>query len=137
MSYYTFNIKIMKKTVKLISNAALLVLMLSLTGCYYDEVIEPAPLPPDFEATFANDIQPIFTANCISCHGGSQEPDLRAGSAYAEIVNGEFIVPNDIEASVLYQRLVGNGALMPPGNSLSTTKINLVKNWIENGALNN
>jgi len=134
MSYYTFNIKIMKKTVKLISKAAVLMLMLSLTGCYYDEVV---PLPPDYEASFANDIQPIFTQNCASCHGGNQEPDLREGSAYAEIVNGEFIVPNDIEASVLYQRLVGNGALMPIGNSLSTTKINLVKSWIENGALNN
>jgi len=127
----------MKKILNLTGKLAVLMLMLSLTGCYYDEVIEVAPLPPEFEASFVNDIQPIFTAKCASCHGGSLTPDLREGNSYDAIVNGVFIVPNDIDASVLYQRLIGNGNLMPPGNPLSTTKINLVKSWIENGALNN
>ena len=127
----------MKKILNLTGKLAVLMLMLSLTGCYYDEVIEVAPLPPEFEASFVNDIQPIFTQSCIACHGGSIIPDLREGNSYDAIVNGEFIVPNDIEASILYQRLIGNGSIMPPGNPLATTDINLVKSWIEDGAPNN
>ena len=124
----------MKKILNLTGKLAVLMLMLSLTGCYYDEVIEIAPLPPGTEVSFANDIQPIFTQSCIVCHGGSISPDLREGNSYDVIVNGVFIVPNDIDASVLYQRLIGNGNIMPPGNPLTTTKINLVKSWIEDGA---
>lgn len=124
----------MKKILNLTGKLAVLMLMLSLTGCYYDEVIEIAPLPPGTEVSFADDIQPIFTQNCIACHGGSISPDLREGNSYDAIVNGVFIVPNDIDASVLYQRLIGNGNIMPPGNPLATTDINLVKSWIEDGA---
>ena len=128
----------MEKIIKTISKLAMLMLMLSLTGCYYDEVIEPTPLPPDFEASFATDIQPIFNQNCIGCHGGAINPDLRSGSSYAALTNGGFVVPSDAVNSILYKSLKGEGAaVMPPSGAISTAKINLVKSWIEDGALNN
>ena len=31
---------------------------------------------------FQTDIQPIFNANCVTCHGGTKAPDLRDGKSY-------------------------------------------------------
>jgi len=125
------------KLLKLISKASLLVLLLSLTGCYYDETSDEISLPPVANVSFANDIQPIFNTSCTSCHNGSQVPNLIAGVSYNVINNGTYIVANNLIASSLYQSLIGNENLMPIGNPLPATKINLVKSWIEQGAKNN
>jgi len=130
----------MKKTVKLISKAAVLMLMLSLTSCYYDEVIDLAPLPPGTEVSFANDIQPILTQSCTACHGGTIEPDLREGTAFASLMDlpEGSIVPGDAEGSELFEMLNGGGDNpMPPGGSIPAAQINLIRSWIDNGALNN
>ncbi|HCE54317.1 MAG TPA: hypothetical protein DER05_04605 [Lutibacter sp.] len=127
----------MKKIFQIIYKSAVLLLLLSVTSCYYDEVLPEVELPPVPGVSFTTDIQPIFTANCAGCHTASLAPDLRQGNAYAAIVNGTFIVPNSIDNSVLYQRLIGNGNLMPPSGPLTAAKLNLVKSWIEQGAKNN
>jgi len=131
----------MKKTVKFMSKAAVLGLMLSLTGCYYDEVIEPTPLPPDFEASFADDIQPIFNQSCISCHGGAINPDLRSGNSFAALTDiPGGIVAGDAEGSELVEMLEHAPSAdnpMPPSGPIATSKINLIKTWINQGALNN
>lgn len=129
----------MNKILKLISKAAVLVLLLSLTGCYYNDIleIEEIEVPVPAEISFANDIQPLFTASCIQCHPAFSAPDLTVGNSYAAITNGTYIVPNDVAGSLLYQRMIGNGAVMPQAGPLETAKLNLVKAWIEKGALNN
>ena len=67
----------MKQILILMSKAAVLILMLSLSSCYYDEVIEIVvpDLPVEEVVSFAEDIQPIFTASCASCHPVFAEPD--------------------------------------------------------------
>lgn len=127
----------MNKILKLISKAAVLVLLLSLTGCYYDEVLEEISVPVPTEISFANDIQPIFTESCVQCHPAFSAPDLTVGNSYAAITNGTYIVPNDVAGSLLYQRMIDNANPMPPNGKLATAKLNLVKAWIEKGALNN
>jgi len=130
----------MKKILNLTGKLAVLMLMLSLTGCYYDEVIEIAPLPPGTEVSFADDIQPIFNQNCIACHGGSIEPDLREGSAFASLMGlpEGSIVPGDADGSELVEMLNGGGDNpMPPSGPIPAAQINLIKSWIDNGALNN
>lgn len=128
----------MKKTVKLISKMAVLILMLSITGCYYDDIVDLPEAPPATQdILFATEIQPLFTANCAGCHDASLKPNLTVGNAYTSIVNGKYIIPNDTDASLLYQRIIGNGNLMPPNGSLSTAQLNLVRDWINQGAKNN
>ncbi len=129
----------MKKILIFISKATVLILLLSLSSCYYDEevVIPEVVLDPVEDVLFATDIQPIFTRECAFCHPPSL-PDLTEGNSYAAIINGD-IVPNDVDASLLYQTLITDNAseLMPPGEALSDEDINLVKSWIEQGAKNN
>ena len=112
-----------------------ILLILLLSGCYFDEGEEI--ILPDV-VSFATDIQPIFSTNCTSCHPVLvAPPDLTEGSSYEAITNGVYIVPNDLEASVLYQRLEGNPSVMPPSGGLPSTDIELVKSWIEQGAPDN
>jgi hypothetical protein len=111
---------------------------LVMNSCYYDELqVRPIPeLPtdpddPDFvEIKLGADIQPIFTADCISCHNASRNPDLREGFAYSSLVP-EYVIANDADASHLYNKLVGGH------QNVATDKLTLIKTWINQGAKNN
>ena len=114
---------------------------LFMTSCYYDAEIE---LPPDgtggpipTDVLFGTDIQPLFTAKCTTCHNGNvANPDLRAGSAYNNIVP-QHVVAGDAEASNLFNSLPGNNHPINAGFSLSTDEKALIKAWIDEGAKNN
>jgi hypothetical protein len=132
----------MKKILKLTSKVAVLVLLLSLTGCYYNEVVDQTQLPPiNDEISFSLDIQPILNENCIACHDGTLDPNLTEGNAYTSLTSiPGGIVPGDAAGSELVEMLEhdpANPNPMPPAGPISTTKINLIKAWIDQGALNN
>jgi hypothetical protein len=129
----------MKKILNLISKATVVILMFSLSSCYYDEVIDEviADDPVDEVISFSTDIQPIFTASCASCHPSFAPPDLTAGNSYSAITDGTYIVPEDLDASLLYQTLLWEVSPMPISEQLPASETNLVKLWIEQGALDN
>jgi hypothetical protein len=120
---------------------------LFLNSCYYDtypgEGEGEGPGGPDPEpenVSYTNDIIPLWS-QCVGCHKGTTPPDLRddtSHSSYTSLLNG-YVVPNDADSSVLYQSLINsNGvSLMPPGNKWPQAKIDLVKAWINQGALDN
>jgi hypothetical protein len=125
---------------KLFQIILIITMGLSLNSCYYDafpeEEIIDNPTPNE-DVSYQSDIIPLWV-QCVGCHNGNEPPDLRDNVSYNELING-FIVPGDADASTLYNSLLGiNGVpLMPPGSQWSDTKINLVKDWINQGALNN
>lgn len=121
----------MKKIVKLMSKAAVLMLVLSLTGCYYDDLqVEEIPVIEE-DVSFETEIQPIFNANnCMQCHPSLTNPDLREGFAYSSLVP-TYAIPNDSEGSRLLAKLVDGH------RSVSTTDKALIKAWIDQGAQNN
>ena len=89
-------------------------------------------------------VQAIFDQYCISCHPSSGNLDLRRGQSYNDLVNvrasgyqGIRVVPGHSDRSVLYGKIDGSGRYgsnMPLGGSLSQQQINLIKNWIDQGA---
>ncbi len=97
--------------------------------------------------SFANDVQPIFDQNCISCHPSSGNLDLTTAHSYSQLVNvnasgysAKRVVPGDAENSVLYKKIDGSGTYgsnMPLGGNLSAAQINTIKQWIIEGAQNN
>lgn len=105
--------------------------------------------PPEPTVSFAADIQPVFDAHCIGCHGASglAGMDLRAGQAWANLVNIPStsydlprVTPGDPERSVLYLKLsgaAGVGDRMPQGGSLDAATIERFRIWIVEGARDN
>src|SRR5262245_40036430 len=89
---------------------------------------------------FVRDVQPLFQAHCIECHGPKQQKNgfrldrrrdaMRGG-------NNRQIAPGTSEASWLYLRLVGDryGQQMPPEGTMSPEEIQVIKAWIDQGAV--
>ena len=80
-------------------------------------------------------IQPIFNSKCIECHGSSAGLNL---SSYENLMsgsnNGDVIIPYDHALSELWIRV--NSGQMPPGNNdLTAAQVNLISQWIDEGAL--
>ncbi len=87
-----------------------------------------------------HDVRPVLAEACLSCHGpndNTRQADLRFDtSAFIDTV----VVPGDAEASPLFQRLTTGDAIgrMPPvssGRSLTADQIDLVRRWIDAGAV--
>jgi hypothetical protein len=103
--------------------------------------------------SFSNQIQPIFenhSYGCTSCHGGNAGLFLTRGQSYANLVNVQAqagscvgrkrVQPGDASSSVLLLRVSGFscGDRMPQGgNPISPTDVNLIRDWINQGAQNN
>ena len=92
------------------------------------------------QVDYNSQIQPIFNTNCITCHqyGGSATLNL---TSYSGLMNGGWsgasIVAGDHENSLLYQRIilpVSTDGSMPPNVPLSQSEIDLIAQWIDQGA---
>jgi len=99
---------------------------------------------------FPSTIQPIFDANCISCHNtGGTSPDLTAGNSYNSLVNqaavacaGQtYVVPFDSANSYLVHKTLQDGIApacggkMPTGSTgLPASQTDLIIAWIDQGA---
>ena len=109
-----------------------------INSCYYDAFEEEEFIPMDdgTVVSYQTDVIPLWS-QCVGCHKGDEPPDLRDNVSYDELLNG-YVVPGDAESSILYQSLIqSNGiSLMPPGAQWPDSKINTVKNWIDQEALN-
>lgn len=103
--------------------------------------------------SFASQIQPIFTTSCVNagCHPGGGAPfSLAVGESYENLVNQNAtggpcrgqsrVAPGDANNSVLVKRLEGSscGNRMPLGGSaLPAAQIQLIRDWISQGAPRN
>lgn len=97
---------------------------------------------------FSGQIQPIFNSSCAGCHGTNGGLTLTSGVSYGELYHVPAsssctslhrVLPGDVLNSVLYIKVAGTacGDRMPLGGSLSQIEIDLIRDWIDQGALNN
>jgi hypothetical protein len=76
--------------------------------------------------SFNTQILPMLKANCVSCHGPTQQN-------FGVRVDTYEYVTNSLDS--VAQILVGGG--MPPSGPLSDTDRQLFQDWVDQGALNN
>ena len=103
------------------------------------------------DVKFGSTVQPIFDANCVSCHqtGAAQQGlNLESGRAYAAIVNHRsavvdrvLVVPGSPGSSYLLLKILGThgeaggkGVRMPMAGDLSSADIQSLRDWIAAGA---
>lgn len=135
-----------------------------LMGCQAAPQSPDGPESPGMETpdngdtvSFADDVQPIFTARCAGCHssGGAAELAgiellLTSNVAHNLLVNQRsvqnsdliLVVPGDANASLLFQKVNSDsppvGGRMPQFQpALSQAQIDVIRDWIDQGALDN
>lgn len=100
-------------------------------------VIDSTQTPVGTLKSFSNDIRPILDQYCISCHSNNNP----SGSVSLETYNKVKInvVALNSESSLLYGVISHTfGYAMPPGGSkIPQNNIETIKNWIDEGALDN
>jgi len=82
----------------------------------------------------------VFKRRCVRCHGANdQNAELRLDS-YAAIMRGgeqgPAVIGGDLENSLLYQKVTRrNRPAMPPRSKLSPEDTEVIRAWIDGGAL--
>jgi mono/diheme cytochrome c family protein len=94
---------------------------------------------PTGKIDFRRDVQPIFAAHCVSCHGPELQMNGFRLDRRADALRGGSqtnIGPGNADGSRLYHRLIGTnfGQQMPPGKPLDEGQIEIIKRWIDEGA---
>ena len=111
----------------------------------------PDPSSSALNPVFSEIQASIFTPTCASasCHGGANpaaELNLEADSSYSNLVGVastqdaaiERVVAGDPDSSYLIQKLEGTaatGGVMPPSGGLPQATIDVVRQWITDGAI--
>ncbi len=95
--------------------------------------------PSIAQVDYNSQIQPIFHDSCTMCHGNAGGLNLESYDNMLEGGNnGAAIVPGDHASSELYIRITlpaSSDEDMPPQGSLSDGEIDLIAQWIDEGAL--
>jgi len=116
------------------------------------------PLAPTSRTvSFANDIQPIFNNRCVVCHRVGGVADL-AGIRLKLVEDVSYdllvqqpsiqrpeltiVVPGDAQSSLVFLKVSSDsppvGARMPLGGlPVPANELGLIRDWINQGALNN
>ncbi len=121
-----------------------------------DPHIFPDPLDPGGGGTvsLARDVQPLFTLHCVGCHGGASpeaQLTLESGRLYDRTLGAVGVAswelppllriePGASDRSYLVRKLTGDGIVgerMPLGGSLSPGEIEIIREWIDDGARDN
>jgi hypothetical protein len=121
-----------------VKSLGLLFAVLLIAGCGSQPAKTQASNGP---VSFAKDIQPMFSQNCMPCHSGSPGcASPYALTSYAGAMgNGKDSVPNvlpgNADSSLLCQML--KSGTMPKTGPLAPAKVELVTGWVTQGAKNN
>lgn len=124
-------------------NQGFLILLLILSGCYYHDETDVEPTPTNgtgSEISFSTQVLPIFNAHCslTSCHvTGGEKPNLEADQAYNNLFADNLINTQNPEASELIVRMRSISDPMPTSGNLPQVQINIIVNWIAQGAKEN
>lgn len=108
-------------------------------------VVIPTTPPTESSAqtgliSFANDVVPILQSRCWKCHGGEEIKEGLDLTTFAAIMagseNGPVVTPGDADNSLLAEQVVSQE--MPKrGPKLTPLQVQVIVEWIQQGALNN
>jgi mono/diheme cytochrome c family protein len=92
------------------------------------------------EVSFSNDVLPILESRCASCHGVNQTQAGLSLTSYSALMagssRGPVVAPGDAESSLIVE-LVRGGQMPKGGPRLTPNQVQLLVDWINQGALDN
>jgi len=125
-----------------------------LSACKHDPVLPPGWVPPldtvglgpcDPDSVyFANDIQPLLARSCANssaCHAGTRPAEGIFLGNYEGVMQGDNVRAGRPDNSEIYESITETDPdkIMPPPpySPLTGAERDLIRRWIEQGALNN
>jgi hypothetical protein len=111
------------------------------------DVGTPVALEAAQGVSFSNDVLPILQARCQSCHGGvdpaTGQPSVEVGlnmTTYEGVMAGSeygaVVEPGGPDASLMIE-MVMSGDMPLEGDPVPPAEIEVLRNWIAEGAANN
>jgi hypothetical protein len=128
-----------KKNILLLAIIITPLAVMVMASCTHTAQIVPAT-PVSFKA----DIIPILRVSCAidnTCHSGplnsGDNIDFDSTAAYQAIIDKQLVILNNPAASLLYVQV--STGIMPkaPYSALPSAQVNLILNWIKQGAKDN
>ena len=96
--------------------------------------------PAGATVSFATDIGPLLSNRCGSCHGDSRKREGLSVTTYADLMkgsdNGPVIMPGNSDSSLLVD-LVASQEMPKQGPKLTPSEVQLLVDWVNQGALDN
>jgi len=90
--------------------------------------------------SFAHDVLPIIESRCINCHGGDRTEKGLNLKSYADMMqgseNGPIVTAGDAADSKLVE-LIAAQKMPKRGPKLTPPQVELITEWVNQGALNN
>lgn len=113
------------------------------------EAAQPTENPTESPATesaaestvsFAGNVMPILESKCIKCHGVETTKEglnlLSYDNLMAGSFNGQVLVPGD-SANSLFVQLIVEGEMPNRGTKVTPEELQVIIDWVNQGALNN
>ena len=92
------------------------------------------------EVSFANQVLPMLQSRCVNCHGGQKTEKGLVLNSYDKVMasseNGPVVTAGDAANSPLAQMVV-KGKMPKRGPKLTPDQVQLIVDWINQGAKNN
>ena len=125
-------------------------LSITLAACDSDSPTAPSDPNPELMPTFSSIQAVVFNQRCTSHHGAIANGglDLRSPQSFANLVGAPStqtallrVAPGDAESSYLIHKLEGRAGIvgnrMPEnGSFLTASEIDVIRSWINDGAMN-
>jgi uncharacterized membrane protein len=90
--------------------------------------------------SFAKDILPLLQNRCVNCHGGERTSKGLSLNSFDAVMagseNGPVVTAGDAANSSLVQ-MVASGKMPKRGPQLTPAEVQLITDWINQGAKNN
>ncbi len=114
------------KNIKIIALTLLAIIAISCESNTYEEVSGVVANP-----TYAKNVQPIISANCVRCHNSSASSQSISLENYVDVKTA-------VTANALLCRIEGSncGDVMPQSGRMPQTTIDLIKRWANQGFTN-
>lgn len=105
---------------------------------------EPAPTSPEASSSatvsFSADVMPIFVDKCIQCHGVESKKEGLDMRTYDDLIKGSrkgaVLVPGNANESLFVQLIIA-GEMPNRGEMVTPEELQILMDWVNQGALNN
>lgn len=99
-----------------------------------------AAVPAQGDVSYASQVAPMFAEQCVSCHGAeTAEAELRLDSYEAAMKGSEYgtIIEAGSPENSLIIEMISAGEMPQDADALDEDVIEMVRDWIAQGAENN